>query len=361
MLSLLPVWTVGACAEAPEAPGETVDDADADTSGGTDVVDTGLSAPPDTGPLPLCVNEFMPDNDSSWRDDLGAAPDWIELHNPTDATVDLSGWTLSDDETVPDKAALSGVVEAGGYRFFRANDGLGDDQLPFRLSADGGQVALFAPDGRGQVVTHGVVAADFSVARAVDCCAGDACLGFSYRGTPGYGNAEPAPPGEVALPAGSYWEVLAWPAVPAADWAAPAFDASAWTVLQAPLGYGEDDLVSTLDAGPPEDRVRTVWARAGFALLEVPDSGYLRLRADDGARVLLNGSEVARVRMPEGDIAPETLASEVLGGDAESEWAHVEIDPGALLVGDNLVAVEVHQATPTSEDLVLDLAVFVRP
>lgn len=349
---------LGACAETP-APPEPAADA-AETGVSDDSADTGFQAAPATGPLPLCINEFMPANDSAWRDALGAAPDWIELHNPTAAAVDLTGWTLSDDEAQPDRARLSGVLEPGGFRLLVADGGTGADQLPFRLSADGGQVALFAPDGRGQVVTHGSVAPDFSVARVTDCCAGEGCLEFSFRGTPGYGNAEPGPPGEAALPEGSFWHVLAWPAVPPGDWAAPGFDDSAWTVAQAPLGYGEDDLVTVLDAGAAEARVRTVWARAAFALAERPSSAYLRLRADDGARVLLNGVEVARVRLPEGDIGPDTLASEVLGGDAEATWAHVEIDAEALIEGDNLVAVDVHQATPTSEDLVLDLALFLR-
>ena len=303
----------------------------------------------------------MPDNDSAWRDDLGAAPDWIELHNPTDAAVDLSGWTLSDDETEPDKASLSGLIEAGGYRFLRADDGLGDDQLPFRLSADGGQVALFAPDGRGQVVTHGVVAPDFSVARITDCCTGDGCLDFSFRGTPGYGNTEAGPPGEAALPEGGYWKLLAWPSVPPGDWASLAFDDSAWTLAQAPLGYGEDDLVTVLDAGAADARVLTVWARSGFIVTELPGSAYLRLRVDDGARVLLNGVEVARINLPAGDIAPDTLATAVVGGEAELAWSHVELDAEDLVVGENVVGVEVHQATPTSEDLAFDLGAYLRP
>jgi hypothetical protein len=323
--------------------------------------DTGTGPVSAPEPLPLCINEFMPDNVSAWRDDLGAAPDWIELHNPTDAAVDLSGWTLSDDAAQPDKGRLSGALAPGGFLLLRADDRPGDGHLPFRLSADGGDVALFAPDGRGQVVSYGVVGQDFSVARLTDCCSGDGCLDFSFRGTPGYGNTAPGPPGEAALPEGSFWWVLAWPALPPADWTAPGFDATTWTLLQAPLGYGQDDLVGVIDAGPPEDRVRTLWARASFPLSEVPDSAYLRMRVDDGARVVLNGVEVARVNLPDGELAPDTLASSVVLDEADQAWTHVEVDAGVLVAGDNVLAVQVHQATVTSVDLVLDLGVYVRP
>lgn len=349
---------VGACAARPDPAGGPTGLEETGHPG--EGADTGAAAPTPAGPLPLCINEFMPANDAAWQDALGLTPDWIELHNPTDAAVALAGWTLSDDEADPGRGPLSGVLAPGGFLFLRADGGTGADQLPFRLSADGGQVALFAPDGRGQVVTHGAVTPDFSVARVTDCCVGDGCLGFSFRGTPGYGNTEPGPPGEPVLPAGSFWRVLAWPAVPPADWAAPGFDDAGWTLAQAPVGYGEDDLVTVIDAGAPDARVRTLWARTTLTLDATPDSATLRLRADDGARVVIGGVEVARVRMPAGDIGPDTLASEVLGGDAEAGWDAIEIGGGRLVAGENTIAVEVHQATPTSEDLVLDLAVSVR-
>ena len=357
------MFLLGACGPSARpdsggAPG--VGDESGDVGGGVGAGgDTGAPGAPQ-GPLPLCVNEFMPDNLSAWRDDLLATPDWIELHNRTDEEIDLSGWTLSDDASDPAKARLEGVIEARGFRFLRADEGLQDNSLPFRLSAEGGDVALFAPDGRGQVVRYGRVGADFSVARSTDCCIGEACLEFSYRGTPGYGNTEPGPPGVASLPEGSFWRILAWPEVPPADWVSSGFDDSAWLLGRAPLGYGEPDLETVLDSGPAESRVRTVWARAVFDVEEAPGSAYLRVRADDGARVFINGVEVARINLPEGEIGPETLATEVVGGDDERAWTHVEVEPTFLQPGPNVVAVDVHQATPSSEDLLLDMGLYIR-
>ena len=73
-----------------------VPEADDDDDTTRDSADTG-SDPEPLGPLPLCINEFMPSNQASmWLED-GTAPDWIELHNPTADTIDLAGWTLSDE------------------------------------------------------------------------------------------------------------------------------------------------------------------------------------------------------------------------------------------------------------------------
>ena len=302
----------------------------------------------------------MPDNLSAWRDDLLATPDWVELHNATDAPVDLSGWTISDDEAEPAKARLSGSIEARGFLVLRADEGIHENSLPFKISAEGGVLLLFAPDGRGQIVRHGVVGADFSVARTTDCCTAEACLDFAYLGTPGFGNTETGPPGREVLPEGSFWRYRTWPDAPPSDWTAPEFDDTGWALGRAPLGYGEDDLETIIDPGAPEARVRTVWARAGFELDSAPGSAYLRLRVDDGARVFVNGAEQTRVNLPAGDIGADTLATTVVGGDAEAAWTHVEVESSVLRTGSNVVAVDVHQATPSSEDLVLDLGFYVR-
>src|SRR5687768_6509801 len=51
--------------------------------------------PPLAPPLELCINELMPANVASWQDETGAAPDWIELHNPGAEPVDLLNWSLT--------------------------------------------------------------------------------------------------------------------------------------------------------------------------------------------------------------------------------------------------------------------------
>ena len=45
----------------------------------------------------------MADNRTTLADEDGDFPDWIELHNPTAAPVDLGGFGLSDDSAQPFK------------------------------------------------------------------------------------------------------------------------------------------------------------------------------------------------------------------------------------------------------------------
>jgi hypothetical protein len=82
---------------------------------------------------------------------------------------------------------------------------------------------------------------------------------------------------------------------------------------------------------------------------------------DDGMVVYLNGVEVGRVRMPgtPGDLPAwnglaDNLAPE--GVSAYLKWATVDESPLPLVEGDNVVAVEVHQSSATSSDVVFSLA-----
>jgi hypothetical protein len=62
---------------------------------------------------------------------------------------------------------------------------------------------------------------------------------------------------------------------------------------------------------------------------------------DDGAVIYLNGFEAARVRMPAGAVAFNTLANTTVG-DADVETVNISAEH--LAMGDNVLAVEVHQS-----------------
>ncbi|HXG47956.1 MAG TPA: Ig-like domain-containing protein, partial [Methylomirabilota bacterium] len=73
---------------------------------------------------------------------------------------------------------------------------------------------------------------------------------------------------------------------------------------------------------------------------------------DDGMIVYLNGTEVSRIRVPDGDVTWSTL-----GSNPATEGA-VEIrtwDSAALVEGENTVAVEVHQSSTGSSDVAFGL------
>ena len=49
------------------------------------------------GAQSIQLNEIVSSNGSILFDEDGDSPDWIELYNPQEETVDLSGFGLSDD------------------------------------------------------------------------------------------------------------------------------------------------------------------------------------------------------------------------------------------------------------------------
>jgi len=99
----------------------------------------------------LVINELMPGNDSAVFDENGEAHDWLELFNPTDETIDLGGWTMTDQWGVPDLHTLATglAIEPDGHLLLWAS-GLpdrGPDHLGFSLARRGEAIGLFDPDG----------------------------------------------------------------------------------------------------------------------------------------------------------------------------------------------------------------------
>ena len=63
------------------------------------------------------ISEFMASNDGIIADANGDFPDWIEIHNPEPVTLDLIGYSLTDDPEEPRKWVFpsGSVVRGGGY------------------------------------------------------------------------------------------------------------------------------------------------------------------------------------------------------------------------------------------------------
>ncbi|MHC4717797.1 MAG: lamin tail domain-containing protein, partial [Planctomycetota bacterium] len=82
-----------------------------------------------------------------------AGGEWIELHNPTEVTVDISGWYLSDDPGQPAKYRISNGVSLapGDFRVFTQQAHFGG---AFTLSASGGTLVLSSADGAGVVTDY---------------------------------------------------------------------------------------------------------------------------------------------------------------------------------------------------------------
>ena len=100
---------------------------------------------------PLVISELSAINNSGLTDGDGEFSDWIEIHNPTAATVDLDGWYLTDDDENLAKWQFPDISMAPGqYRvvFASGKDRADPGELHtnFQLDGDGEYLALVRPD-----------------------------------------------------------------------------------------------------------------------------------------------------------------------------------------------------------------------
>ena len=139
-------------------------------------------------------------------------------------------------------------------------------------------------------------------------------------------------------------------------WRAPDFNDAAWLSGAAPLGYG-DPFTTTVGFGPDANaKYITTYFRSRFTVANPSLYGSLvvRLRRDDGGVVYLNGIEVFRNNMPQGDITFTTPAGGVVDGADETTF-FTGSAPNVLVVGTNVLAVEIHQQNGGSSDIGFDL------
>jgi hypothetical protein len=141
------------------------------------------------------------------------------------------------------------------------------------------------------------------------------------------------------------------------DWTAPSFDDSAWASGRAELGIGDADEATVIGPAVAPTPI-TAYFRHIF---EVHDLGSIQALTmdvvrDDGFVAYLNGVEIGRSNMPAGPVAYTTRPSAGIA-DRNDEITPVTlaVPPSALVDGDNVLAVEMHQFNNTSNDLSFNL------
>jgi hypothetical protein len=129
-------------------------------------------------------------------------------------------------------------------------------------------------------------------------------------------------PADSLVSAGSDWKYLDDGSNQGTAWYSPGFDDSAWRSGRAELGYGDGGEVTLVNGGPANSHYITTYFRKSFTASKVAWYFGLRLRllADDGAVVYLNGVEVCRTNMPGGIVNYTTLASTNLGARMKSAF-----------------------------------------
>lgn len=105
-------------------------------------------------PAKVWIIEFMADNNGPVLDENGDEEDWIEIYNDADTAVDLSGWSLTDDEANLQKWLFPPGTTLGAKRHLTVfasgkNRRVAGSELhtSFKLSRSGEYLGLARPDG----------------------------------------------------------------------------------------------------------------------------------------------------------------------------------------------------------------------
>jgi hypothetical protein len=135
------------------------------------------------------------------------------------------------------------------------------------------------------------------------------------------------------------------------SWRQATYNDNTWPRGRAQVGYGDGDEATVVAPGR-----LTYYLRTHFTLTSTSGLTFstLRFLRDDGIVVYLNGTEVFRDNMPSGTITADTRAVEAIAGNAESTWYTRAVSPSLLRVGDNVLAVEVHNDSRGSSDISFD-------
>jgi hypothetical protein len=251
----------------------------------------------------LVINEVCYDN-SSLADETGdTGSDWIELYNSGPDAVNVNGYGLGDANPYEEGKGVrlpNCTIPAGGYLVVFANS-----DIPDRTA---------------------------------------------------WTNA----PDVALIPSNSVWRYLVTASAPAATWKTNAFDDTTWATGQSPLGYNDPtlslDCATTLGYGgnPSARYITSYFRKSVFVLNAAAVTGLvMNARVNDGMVVYLNGREALRYNLPAGTVTGSTLASASLSSRL---WTSALLATNGLIQGTNVVAVEVHQASASSPDLILDLS-----
>jgi hypothetical protein len=171
------------------------------------------------------------------------------------------------------------------------------------------------------------------------------------------------PPGAnpTLVPTGSSgWRYRETRSEPPAEWKQLAFDdtGAEWLPATLPAGFGATGVITTVTSGPDTDRTKAFYFRKKFTVASPAEIAALsfRIRRDDAAVVWLNNDPTPVVVSADGTFnGPYTYATTGVPNSTNTgTYLTYAIPPAKLVAGENILAIEVHQTTLTSSDLILD-------
>lgn len=236
--------------------------------------------------------------------------------------------------------------------------GTGPAAVEYRVSRDGGAATTVAEPAR-TLTDSGLPAGSHHEYTVV--AVGTTGL-LSPAGTASV--TLPPPPGSstpvTVISTASNWKWLfssaAWPT----GWTSASFADGTWSGGSAPLGFGSTSIATNIDVPPPtSNRPRTALFRHAFTLGAASEYSdmVVSTRADDGAAVWVNGTEVGRRNLPTGALNTNTYATAAPRTSAAAAAPVVFDVPASLLRdGANVVAVSAHLNYRGTPDVSMELS-----
>jgi hypothetical protein len=314
------------------------------------------------------ITEFLADNESGMRDEDGDQEDWIEITNTGTASVDLTGWSLTDKITNPILWTFPSVTLGPGGTLVVWASGK-DRSAPsaplhtnFSLSRNGEFLGLYRPGTGGSRewvdgfspsypaqapdVSYGV---PWNQNLATLVASGDQAryrvLANSSTGQNQYSGSNYGS-GAVGTGLSGGWNV------------STNFADGEWTACTTGLGYDTGGGLNPWIGTNCQTAVRNVNPSVLFRkVFSLPNPGAytiykLRMKYEDGFVAWINGTEVARSNF-NGNPAHNSTAAAALDESIVNSWAEFTIPASLLVSGNNLLAVQGLNSSVGSSDFLL--------
>ncbi|MDR1723196.1 MAG: CotH kinase family protein [Tannerella sp.] len=152
-----------------------------------------------------------------------------------------------------------------------------------------------------------------------------------------------------------YWDV---PLLADNDWYSDSYDDKSWQQGISPFQYGYDNVTNKTTliryGDDKENKVPTAYFRKAFTISDLDKKRDFKVivAADDGAAVYVNGTEIGRCNLPQGELTNETLAKR----SQFTATVEFPVPYDLLREGENLIAAEVHQTSRSNGTLYFHLS-----
>jgi len=156
--------------------------------------------------------------------------------------------------------------------------------------------------------------------------------------------------------AGESWAYYDQGSLDGKSWQSTNYTSTGWKSGTAPLGYNKNSVATQLDFGADSNKKRpTYYFRKSFNLSAAPsasDEFILDYTIDDGMIVYVNGVEAGRYNMPSGSITYENFSTTHAQNNPDK--GQMTLTGSLFKRGKNVIAVEVHNNSSTSTDILWD-------